>query len=624
MRSLLRFLILLLVVGLLTMVFLGCSDSDGGSIGSTSANLTNRLYVAAAESGTLTPTEKASEFIITLNQVWTDVKWFTDRPVREKGENTTTDYVGYLWPLIYGDVAPNAVIKFHVAGANAGLFASLAAPEYNPDAATLIFRATLLNYTFDENPQSFLEFDTPVVTVLNNVPSQDVASSFVVYGENAFIDLTSTEGLYTLTQDALDNSVLLANNAPGRYSSVSTTEEFVSQWSGRFSDDPPNAVISGLTDTGELYGYILTLADPIYDEAANSITYSATVLGQETEIPGTLSSATLVVDDVTPTPGSFAEKVPTAYQSSNSPFSASVGMGQETDNQAQGQLDTIAANFKMIHIYRYNKAALDIATANGMEVFMGTDIGIAKGFAESPSNAVDYVRTNVDPYKSVIKTIGIGNEPNIVQTYIDAQTFASSVTNLSNALKAEGLNIAVSTNLVYGCTISPYPPNSVTFQPSGTESDGIYSPIPYIKAIAAANSKPFIFFDFYPNLAYGPQGVSLQYCLTETGGGPGGQCCGMFDAQYLSACNATYAVDNSIEIYVGETGWPNADGAGPQGSSYNQAAFINNFYKNWVSPQGKTIPVFLFYAYPNRDINSMFALFNNGSIDFSNYSKFNK
>jgi ABC-type phosphate transport system substrate-binding protein len=90
MKSLMRSLVLLLATGLLAVALLGCSDSDGGS-SSTSVNLANRLYVAAAESGTLTPTEKGSEFIITLNQVWTDVKWFTDRPERETGENTTTD-----------------------------------------------------------------------------------------------------------------------------------------------------------------------------------------------------------------------------------------------------------------------------------------------------------------------------------------------------------------------------------------------------------------------------------------------------------------------------------------------------------------------------------------------------
>ena len=294
MRSLSRSIILLLTAGLLAMTLLGCSDSDSSN--SASADMSKRLYVIAAESGTVTPTEKDSEFVITLDQVWTDVLWFTDRPERLTGKNTTTEYVGYLWSLVYGDVAPNAVIKFQLAGANAGLFVALGTPDYDSGTGILKFKVTLLNATFDEPLQSFLEFYTPVVTVLNNVPGQDGASSFVIYGENASIDVTSTEGQYTLTQSNLDNSVLLANNAPGRYSNVSTTGTFVDHWNGRFGGSPPNAVISGIADTGELYGYLLTLTDPRYDGSANHITYSATVLGQETQIPGTLTSATLVID----------------------------------------------------------------------------------------------------------------------------------------------------------------------------------------------------------------------------------------------------------------------------------------------------------------------------------------
>jgi hypothetical protein len=293
MKSLKKLLTLSLTVAVLAMSFSGCSDSDSDI---SSADLTNRLYVVAAESGTLTPTENGAESIITLNQVWTDVLWFTDRPQRETGEDTTEDFVQYKWPLVYGDIAPNAVIKFFVSGANAGVFVALKAPEYDSSTGILKFQGTLLNSTFDEPPQSSLEFDTPVVTILNNVSGQAGASSFVIYGESASIDVTSTEGQYTLIQEELDNSVLLANNAPGRHSNVSTTDAFVAQWNGIFGDSAPNAVISGLTDTGELYGYLLTLSEPTYEEALNRITYPATVLGQETEIPSTLTYATLVLD----------------------------------------------------------------------------------------------------------------------------------------------------------------------------------------------------------------------------------------------------------------------------------------------------------------------------------------
>jgi len=273
------------------MSFLGCSDSD-----SSSTDLTNRLYMAAAENGTLAPTGNGDEFVITLNEVFMDVIWFTDRPQRETGEDTTEDFIQYKWPLVYDQVAPNAVIKFFVSGANAGVFVTLKEPEYDSDAGILKFQATLLNFTFDEKPESALEFEKPVVTILNNVSGQAGASTFVIYGENASLDATATEGQYTLTQTDLDNQVLWANNAPGRYSHVSTTDSFVEQWSSRFGDIPPNAVIFGITDSGESDGYLLTLSDPKYEKEVNRITYSATVLGQETETAFKLNSATLIVD----------------------------------------------------------------------------------------------------------------------------------------------------------------------------------------------------------------------------------------------------------------------------------------------------------------------------------------
>jgi len=271
--------------------------------------MTNRLYVAAAESGTLTPTGNGDEFVITLNNVYPDVLWFNDRPQGDTGEDTTAAFIGYLWPRVYGQVAPNAVIKFFVSGVNAGLFVALNAREYDSNTGILTFQATLLNSTFDEKPGN-LEFEIPVITILNNVSGQNGGSSFVIYGESASLALTgtqgqptsaqlnvtATQGQYTLTQNDLDNEVLLANNAPGRYSNVSTTESFVEQWSSRFGDSPPNAVISGLTDSGELVGAFLTLSEPTYEEAANRITYPATFLDRETGPEFKINFATLIVD----------------------------------------------------------------------------------------------------------------------------------------------------------------------------------------------------------------------------------------------------------------------------------------------------------------------------------------
>ena len=288
-----RFTGFLMAFAFLVIGFPGCSDSDNGG---SSVDLSNRLYVTVAQSGNLIPTGEADEYVITLDGVLPEVRWFTDRPERDTGENQTADFVERLWPFVYDSVAPNAIIKFHVAGENAGVFATLKSPQYDSDTATLTFQATLLNYTFDEKPTNTLLLEIPVVTILNNVYTESGGASYAVYGENASLEETSTEGQFQLIQDDMDDEVLYAYNAPHRYSQVSTTARFVEEWATTFRDIPPNAVIFGTTDDGELLGRLLTLSEPQYDEAGNRVIYPATVLGLEGKAFAQLNSATLIID----------------------------------------------------------------------------------------------------------------------------------------------------------------------------------------------------------------------------------------------------------------------------------------------------------------------------------------
>lgn len=292
MKRLMTLLTVFLGMGVLGIGLFGCSSS-----GTSSADLSNRLYMAAAESGILTPTGSGDEYVITLENVLPDVLWFTDRPQRQSGKEPTADYVQYGWSRVYGQVAPNAVMKFYVSGENAGIFATLKALAYDAVAKTLTFQATLLNTTSDEWLGQILTFDTPVLTVLNNVTDlDDTPLTFVIYGETAFLDAAETDGQYTLTQQGLDDSVLWASNAPASSSHVTTTQKFVAAWDSYFSEIPPNASIFGITEGGELQTYLFELTDPEYPVGGDGIAFSATSIGPEPE-PGTrLNSATLIID----------------------------------------------------------------------------------------------------------------------------------------------------------------------------------------------------------------------------------------------------------------------------------------------------------------------------------------
>ena len=135
MKSLTRPLTLFMGLCLMVMCFSGCSDNDSSS--SFPSDFTNRLYVTAAESGALVPTDDDNEYFITFYNVVSEVRWFTDRPQRETGEDSTANFVETMWSRVYGDVAPNAVIKFHLLGENAGVFVTLRNPEYDSDTKIL-------------------------------------------------------------------------------------------------------------------------------------------------------------------------------------------------------------------------------------------------------------------------------------------------------------------------------------------------------------------------------------------------------------------------------------------------------------------------------------------------------
>ena len=292
MELLRRLLLTSLVLGFVAMNLFGCSDSSS----STATIPTNRLYMTTAEDGTLSPTGNAGEYVLTLNKVQSDMLWYTDKPARESGEVTVEWFVQYAWSRAYGQTAPNAVLQFYLQNQTEGTFIMVKEPEYNSGTGTLKFQATMINSTFDDQSESILVFEKPVMTVLNNVSAENEASSFVQYSENASLDTIETQSRYTLSLNDVGPEVLWANNAPSRTSNIGTADSFVEQWKDKFADSPPNASLSGTTDSGELGVYLLTLTDPKHEKEANRITYTATLLGQGGGDLTALNSAVLIID----------------------------------------------------------------------------------------------------------------------------------------------------------------------------------------------------------------------------------------------------------------------------------------------------------------------------------------
>ena len=277
----------------------------------------------------------------------------------------------------------------------------------------------------------------PVITVLDNTSERNSVSTFVMYGEYASFDVATaegqyvaaTEGQYTLTQYDLDNKVLQANNAPGRYSKVSTTESFVDEWNSRFSDSPPNACIFGLTESGELEAYLVTLSDPKYEKVTNHITYSATVLGQEAGNPGQLYSATLVIDNadgldgpvmgVTYHPAPWS--CPTCDGGGDWANDDTANMWDDGGTN-RGDLKRIAdAGFNAIRLYTWDPAKSHINFLNkchalGLSVMVGIQndkLSITEEVVKST-----FVNGKIHP---AVKWFGVGNELDNYAPYKEAQ-----------------------------------------------------------------------------------------------------------------------------------------------------------------------------------------------------------
>jgi len=288
--------VLLCLVSIAVMMLTACSDSDNPIQPPAQVDYSNRLHMVAALSGEITPSGDSDLFVLTLRDVRPDMLWFSDRPARETGEEFVDEFVNDMWPVLFSEVSPNAVLQFFLADLTVeGLYLALSQPVYDETSGVLTFQIELLNSTLQEDITDAVEFQNAVMTVLNNVSADEPQSTFAQFSQVAMISAQSDRGML-LTLDNIDPEVYWVNNAPGRYSFVGTVTSFLSQWNDQFEDIPPNAVVYGTTDDGQLRGYPLVLSSPKYDEANHRLTYRAISLDPPGKTMPDLNYAVAIID----------------------------------------------------------------------------------------------------------------------------------------------------------------------------------------------------------------------------------------------------------------------------------------------------------------------------------------
>lgn len=306
-----------LMCGLLTMIPMGCSDSDSGSSPVPPNIPTNRVYIMSADSGILAPVvESASEtnqgwkYTLTLENVTKNALWYTESPEHESGAETVKDYTD-SWSRIYGETSPNGVLDGYLEqeNLNDGLYLNFAPPLYDSETDRLIFEVTLLGSTMDVvHPDEPLTFESIKITVFDNNPEGETNTwAFGQVAPSAFFETTETDGLYKLHLENVYPELYMMEQAPGSSFQIATGDSLADNWQFYFRSAAPNASLSAYTDAGEMSLILLELDNPSYQN--DTFSYDATVLSGEVGT-SSLFDATLLIDspDGKPCSGAVAAK----------------------------------------------------------------------------------------------------------------------------------------------------------------------------------------------------------------------------------------------------------------------------------------------------------------------------
>jgi len=287
-----------MAMGALGLFWYGCSSDTGGTLSISN----NRVYLMNAEQGRLVPMDQEWAYSLILENVSPTMLWYTDRPDRQSGTISMESFVTLVWPNVFGDIAPNAVLDAWIPPneSNDGLFLILRNPSYDSKTKRLSFDVVLENSTMeDKRPETPIDFEDVKITLLNNnEDGQTDTYSFAQVAPSAYFESTSKAGVYRLYLNHIRPASYYLADAPDRFSFVYPTSLLEAAWQNLFDDDPPNASMTAYTEEDELKIQIMTLDQPVYNEETHLLTYRATLLHGDVQEDQTLMSPTLFIDDV--------------------------------------------------------------------------------------------------------------------------------------------------------------------------------------------------------------------------------------------------------------------------------------------------------------------------------------
>jgi hypothetical protein len=256
---------------------------------------------------------------LTLKKVNPRVMWYTDRPEHRSGEISAERFFEEIWPQLFDELSPNAVIDCYVhpekpgKGLNDGMFVTLEGnPFYAGKSLKLFSKAKLRKWTMNEEPAGPLRLRDIKITVLHNTKEgEGIRWSFAQVAPTAYFTSTSEKDVYELHMEDVYHELYHLSHAPGRDAYVRGISPFINIWRTIFGDNPPNAALTSHSrpqgsdikftnkKNRELKTRILTLANPTHELLDNGrlyIKYTAVLQHGEVDVNETLYSPTLLID----------------------------------------------------------------------------------------------------------------------------------------------------------------------------------------------------------------------------------------------------------------------------------------------------------------------------------------
>lgn len=220
-------------------------------------------------------------------------------------------------------------------------------------------------------------------------------------------------------------------------------------------------------------------------------------------------------------------------------------------------------NIGSIRIYDPDQGILNALKGSNINVILGVPNDKLQSIASDPSQATQWVQSNVVPFASSVgfRYIAVGNE--IHPSDATASSVVPAMTNVLNALNSANLGGQIKVTTAIDTTLL----STNSFPPS----KGAFADTSYVTPIInflTANGSPLLV-NVYPYFSYvnNKGSIDLSYALFTSSGtvvtdsGNGLQYQNLFDALVDTVYAALAKVGaGNMAIVVSESGWPSAGG----------------------------------------------------------------